>query len=166
MKALVVYGTKSGCTAGIAEKIGETLSARGFIVRVAPAQEAGDASDYEAVIVGSGVRAGAWHESTRTWVTNNAEALKEIPVAFYTCGLMITDSEKSDQVRGYTDALIEATGVQPVDIGLFAGWNEPKEFSFLERSVMKMMKAPVGDFRDWNVVTAWAEKIAPQLTAS
>ncbi|HSK47417.1 MAG TPA: flavodoxin domain-containing protein [Coriobacteriia bacterium] len=166
MKALVVYGTKSGCTAGIAEKIGETLSARGFIVRVAPAQEAGDASDYEAVIVGSGVRAGAWHESTRTWVTNNAEALKEIPVAFYTCGLMITDSEKSDQVRGYTDALIEATGVRPVDIGLFAGWNEPKEFSFLERSVMKMMKAPVGDFRDWNVVTAWAEKIAPQLTAS
>jgi len=165
MKALVVYGTKSGCTAGIAEKIGETLSGQGFMVRVAPVQDAGAAEEYDAVVIGSGVRAGNWHEPARSWVKKNAATLKSMPVAFYTCGLMIQDSSKTAEVLSYTDALIEETGVTPVDIGLFAGWNEPKQFSFVERSIMKLMKAPSGDFRDWNVVAAWAEKIAPQLGA-
>lgn len=163
MRALVVYGTKSGCTAGIAEEIGKTLAERGFTVRVVAAEEAGRATDYDVAIVGSGVRAGNWHEATRRWVTTNADALKSMPVAFYTCGLMITDTSKIDEVRAYTDALIAETGVEPVDIGLFAGWNEPKAFSFVERGIFKLMKAPEGDFRDWNVISAWAESVVPKL---
>lgn len=166
MRALVVYGTKSGCTAGIAERIGETLSANGFVVRVASAQEAGDAGDYDAVIVGSGVRAGQWHESAKAWMRKNADALKAMPVALYTCGLVITTAGKTDEVRAYTDPIIEEIGVTPVDIGLFAGWNQPSEFSMLERGVMKIMKAPVGDFRDWNVIASWAETLTSKLSAA
>ena len=55
--------------------------------------------------------------------------------------------------------------VQPVDISLFAGWNEPKHFSFVERTIMKMMKAPQGDFRDWAAIDAWSGKVAGQLLA-
>ena len=163
MKALVVYGTKSGCTAGVAEQIGKTLAEKGFAAEVVAAQNAGSADDYDAVIVGSGVRAGTWHEAVRTWVSENAEALKSRPVAFYTCGLTITDESKADEVRAYTDAVIEATGVKPIDVGLFAGWNEPSKFSFLERTVMKVLKAPVGDFRDYDAIATWTEGLAPEL---
>lgn len=165
MKVLVVYGTKSGCTAGIAEKIGETLTATGFSAEVIPAEKAGHAIDYDAVVVGSGVRAGTWHAPARTWVAENAEALKSLPVAFFTCGLTMTDASKADEVRAYTDSLIEATGVTPIDVGLFAGWNEPKEFSFVERTVLKVMKAPEGDFRDLTAVAAWTESLVPRLSA-
>lgn len=164
MRALVAYGTRSGCTAGIAEKIGETLSEKGFVVRVAPVEEAGSPDDYDVAVIGSGVRAGSWHSHALSWVKHNADALKDMPVAFYTCGLVITDSSKLDEVRGYTSALIEETGVKPVDIGLFAGWNEPKAFSLIERGVMKVMKAPQGDFRDWNVISLWAEDLVPKLS--
>jgi menaquinone-dependent protoporphyrinogen oxidase len=166
MKALVVYGTKTGCTEGIAEHIGERLTTAGATVDVVPADRAGDPAGYDAVVVGSGVRAGQWHEPVRKWVEDNAAALKGRPVAFFTCGLTLaSDPTKTAEVRAYTDALIEATGVTPVDIGTFAGCNEPKRFPFVERTVMKMMKAPQGDFRDFTAVDAWADSVAPRLSA-
>ena len=167
MKTLVVYGTKSGCTAGIAEQIGKTLAEQGVSVDVVEAGEAPDPDGYDAAIVGSGVRAGTWHAPVRSWVSDHAEALKSMPVAFYTCGLTIAQGdEKADEVRGYTDALIKETGVEPIDIGLFAGWFEPEHFSFVERGVLKLMKSPTGDFRDMGAVAAWAQSVAPRLGAA
>ena len=162
-KALVVYGTKSGCTAGIAEQIGQTLASRGIAVDVLPAEKAGDPAGYDAVIVGSGVRVGAWHAAARSWVTANAETLKTLPVAFFTCGLVIREEGKHDEVAAYTDKVIEESGITPVDLGLFAGWNEPKAFSLPERMIMKVMKAPQGDFRDNSTIAEWTETAADKL---
>jgi len=167
MKMLVVYGTKSGCTTGIAEQVGKTLAAQGATVDVVPAETAGDPAEYDAVFVGSGVRAGSWHEPVRTWVSGHADALKSRPVAFYTCGMMIAQgAEKADEVRAYTDALISETGVLPLDIGLFAGWNEPAKFGLVERTVLKALKTPVGDFRDLDAAAAWADGTAARLGGS
>ena len=166
MRTLVVYGTKTGCTEGIAEHIGDRLAAAGATVDVVPAERAGDPSDYDAVVVGSGVRAGQWHGPVRKWVSDNAAALRDRPVAFFTCGLTLaSDPTKTAEVRAYTDALTESTGVTPVDIGTFAGWNEPTKFPLVERTLMKMMKAPQGDFRDFAAVDAWADEVAPRLGA-
>jgi menaquinone-dependent protoporphyrinogen oxidase len=163
-KVLVVYATKSGCTAGIAEQVGKTLTEKGVEATVIAAEDAGDPSGYDAVVLGSGVRAGTWHEAARTWASDNAEQLKAMPTALFTCGLVITGgAEKSDEVRAYTDSVIAQTGITPVDVGLFAGWNEPKQFSFLERSIMKLMKAPQGDFRDLSAIGDWTESTAERL---
>jgi menaquinone-dependent protoporphyrinogen oxidase len=165
-KVMVVYGTKSGCTAGVAEKIGETLVDAGLTVDVVPAEEASDPGAYDAVVVGSGIRVGTWHASTRTWVADHAAALKTRPVAFFTCGLRMSEGEEfAEETRGYTDALIEETGVVPVALGLFAGWNEPKTFTLVERLVMKAMKANQGDFRDFEAVAAWSRETAAALAA-
>lgn len=168
-KVLVVYGTGTGCTAGIAERIGASLAEKGATVEVVSAKEAPIPAGYDAVLVGSGVRAGSWHKPVKEWVAINASVLKPgapgaVPVAFFTaCLTMSATPEKADDVRAYTDALIAETGVEPVDVGLFAGWNEPKEFSFIERSVLKLMKAPQGDFRDWAAIDAWGAQVAEKL---
>ena len=162
-KVLIVYATGTGCTAGIAERIGETLTAAGSTVEVASAKDALTAVGYDAVLLGSGVRAGSWHKAAKEWVAANADALKAIPVAFFTVCLTMADAEKADKVRVYTDALIAETGVEPVDVGLFAGWNEPKEFPFVERTILKLMKAPTGDFRDWDAIDAWTTEVAGKL---
>jgi menaquinone-dependent protoporphyrinogen oxidase len=161
---LVVYGTKTGCTAGIAQQIGATLAESGVTVQVKPVEEGPDAAAYDAVIVGSGVRAGNWHGAVKEWVAANAGALKARPTAFFTaCLTMAQAPDKADEVRAYTDALIAETGVEPVDIGLFAGMNEPKRFSLPERLIMKMMKAPEGDFRDMDAVAEWARTMVERL---
>ena len=115
------------------------------------------------MIVGSGVRAGQWHGSAKRWVEGNADVLKTKQVAFFTCGMMMTQEGKEAEVRAFTDPLIAATGITPVDIGLFAGWFEPKRFGFAERSILKMMKTPEGDFRDFDAIDAWAASVTPEL---
>lgn len=163
-KVMVVYGTKSGCTAGIAERIGETLAAKGVDAEVVRAEDASAPTGCEAVIVGSGVRAGTWHSAAREWVTANAEVLTSMPVALFTCGLTTAnDPGKEPEVRALTDTLIAETGISPIARGVFAGWNVSSGFSFLERSVLKLMKAPQGDFRDMDAVAAWVESLLPDL---
>lgn len=157
MRILVVYATKSGCTSGVAERVAASMRADDASVDVLSAEKAGSPDGYDVVVVGSGVRAGAWHRAAKSWVARHAGALKAMPVAFFTCGLAMSEGEsKRDEVRGYTDALIAETGIEPVDIGLFAGWFVPKEFSLPERTILKMMKSPEGDFRDWQSIDRWA----------
>jgi menaquinone-dependent protoporphyrinogen oxidase len=164
---LVVYGTKTGCTKGIAEHIGATLAEEGFSVEVRPAEDRPDPTGHDAVVVGSGVRVGNWHTAVKQWVADNAGALKSRPTAFFTaCLTMASEPEKADEVRAYTDALLAETGVQLLDVGLFAGMNEPKRFSLPERLVLKALKAPQGDFRDFEVVAGWTREIAGRLAAS
>jgi len=162
-KVLVTYATKSGSVTDIAERIGAKLAEAGAHVDVKPVQDAPDAAGYDAVILGSGVRVGNWHGAAKSWLTSSANALRSKPVAFFTVGLTITDASKADEVRAYTDPLIKETGVQPTDVGLFAGWFVPKKFSLLERTIMKAMKAPEGDHRDFAAVDAWAAKTAQPL---
>lgn len=165
MKALVVYGTKSGCTTGVAEEIGATLAEQGLTVDLCAAEDAGDPTAYDAVIVGSGVRAGSWHKAACAWVSANAAALKSRPLALYTCCLTLANEPtKTDEVLAYTDAVIAESGLEPIDVGLFPGWNEPSRFSFVERTVLKLMKAPEGDFRDFDAVREWTVSIAQRMT--
>lgn len=162
-KVLVVYGTGTGCTAGVAERIGKALGADASVDVVA-AKDAPAADGYDAVFVGSGVRAGNWHAPVNSWVAANAAALKAVPVAFFTaCLTMAQDPSKADEVRAYTDALVAETGVKPIDIGTFAGWNEAKRFSFVERTILKLMKAPEGDFRQWDEIDEWAAATATRM---
>lgn len=163
-KVLVVYGTKTGCTSGVAERVAAGLFEKGATVDVVRPQDAGDVAGYDAVVVGSGVRMSQWHEPVRKWVADNAEKLVQIPVAFYTVNLTLANEpEKADEIRAWTDPLIEATGVKPVDVGVFAGWYEPQRFSFLERTILKAMKAPQGDYRDWTAIDVWAAELSERL---
>ncbi|HET6498681.1 MAG TPA: flavodoxin domain-containing protein [Coriobacteriia bacterium] len=163
-KVLVVYGTKSGCTAGVAERIGVALERAGMAADVLPAHDGPDPRDYDGVVAGSGVRAGRWHRAVTEWVAENAAALRAMPTALYTvCLTLVTDPGKADEVRAYTDALLAESGIEPIDIGLFGGWFEPQRFGLVERTVLKAMKAPRGDHRDWDAIDRWVAGVAPGL---
>jgi menaquinone-dependent protoporphyrinogen oxidase len=162
-RVLVVYGTKSGCTRTVAERIGAELEKGGMSIGISAAHDAVLTADHAAVVVGSGVRMGKWHAAVRTWVGDHGAILRAIPVAFYTVGLRITEAGRTEEVRAYTDPLIQDTGVRPVGLGLFAGWNVLERFPFLERLILKAMKAPEGDFRDWNAIDAWTAEIRHRL---
>lgn len=165
-KVLVVYATGTGCTAGVAERIGETLAGKGMRVDVEPFESRPEPGAYDAIVAGSGTRAGSWHAAAKKWMIHNAPALKGKPLALFTVGIALADGvEKTEEMLGYTDKLLAKTGVEPLDIGVFAGWCEPRKFNYLERQIMKIAKAPEGDHRDWDAIEAWAASVAPKLQA-
>jgi menaquinone-dependent protoporphyrinogen oxidase len=58
-----------------------------------------------------------------------------------------------------------ADRVQPRDIAVFHGNANVKKLNFIEKRMLKTVKAPSGDFRDWEAITAWAAGIADALKA-
>ena len=56
-----------------------------------------------------------------------------------------------------------ADRVQPRDIAFFHGVLDMEKLSLAEKLLIKGIKAPVGDFRDWDAITSWAASIAAAL---
>jgi menaquinone-dependent protoporphyrinogen oxidase len=163
-RILVCYATGTGCTKGVAARIGETLARTGARVDVAAFESAPDPAGYVAVIAGSGVRAGSWHPKAKKWMARNAVALAGRPLALFTVGIALADGpQKAEEMRGYTKPLLAKTGLVPVDVGVFAGWFRPETLNVLERKIMRIANAPEGDFRDWDAIEGWAIDVAHKL---
>ena len=166
-RVLVCYATGTGCTTGVAERIGETLASRGARVDVVPFESNPDPAAYDAVVAGSGTRARSWHPVAKRWMTRNTSTLRAKPLALFTvCMAMATEPENAHETLGVTDRLLAKTGLDPLDIGVFAGWYDPRKFNFFERKAMEMHKAPEGDFRDWTAIEDWATRVAPRLVSA
>jgi menaquinone-dependent protoporphyrinogen oxidase len=56
-----------------------------------------------------------------------------------------------------------ADRIRPRDIAVFHGALDMNKLNFIEKWMIKNVKAPVGDFRDWDTITSWATDIAALL---
>lgn len=164
-KVLVAYASKYGATAGIAEKIGETLQANGFSVDVKPTKEVKDIRAYDAVILGSGVYAGGWLKPATDFLQSKEKDLSKIPVWFFSDG-PTGEGDPLELMKGwrFPDNLRPLAGrIKPRDMVLFHGKMILEEMNFIERMLIKAMKASLGDYRDWKAISAWAEGVAREL---
>lgn len=158
-RILVTYATRAGSTDEVAAAIGETIGARGFSVDVKPVKENPQVDGYQAVLVGSAIRFGQWLPEAVEFVKNNQQALNRVPVALFTVHIMnLGDDEQSRSNRmAYLSAV--RPRIKPVDEVFFHGEIDPARLSFLERLIGQIVKAPVGDFRDWDKIRGWANAV-------
>jgi len=56
-----------------------------------------------------------------------------------------------------------ADRIQPRGIAVFHGAVDMKKSNFIEKWMINKVKAPVGDFRDWEAISSWAAVIANVL---
>ncbi len=164
---LIAYATKYGSTAEIAEKIGQTLRDIGWRTDVRAAEEVRDLNGYQAVIVGSAVYAGTWRKEAVDLLTAYEAELAQRPVWFFSSGPTGT-GDPSELMKGWRFPEAQrpiADRVQPRDIAFFHGFINLKRLNLAEKLLVKGIKAPTGDSRDWNSITAWAANIAATLKA-
>jgi menaquinone-dependent protoporphyrinogen oxidase len=162
---LIAYATKHGATAEIAEKIGQVLRQAGLRVDVLACDRVGDLAGYGAVVLGSAVYIGQWQKEAATFLAANEKALAERPVWLFSSGPTGT-GDPSQLTKGWRFPEAQqpiADRIRPRDIAFFHGELDVKELNLAERLVIKGVKAPVGDFRDWGSITAWAAAIADAL---
>ncbi len=164
---LVAYATKYGATAEIAEKIGQVLRKAGFHTDVLPADRVGDLAAYRAVVLGSAVYIGQWRKEAADFLGKNERMLVERLVWLFSSG-PTGEGDPVQLLKGwrFPEALQPiADRIRPRDVALFHGMLDMNKLSLAEKLIVKGIKAPVGDFRDWDAITSWAAGIADALKA-
>lgn len=167
-KVLVAYATKYGATAEIAEKIGEVLRQAGLDVDVLPAKNVGDLDAYDAVVLGSAVYVGQWRKGAVKFLKANAQTLAERPVWIFSSGPS-GEGDPVELLKGwrFPDGLKPIVDdVQPRDVAVFHGAVIAEKLNLIEKQMIKTVKAPLGDFRDWDSIASWAAQIAEALKAT
>jgi menaquinone-dependent protoporphyrinogen oxidase len=171
MNALVAYGTRYGSTTRIAEKIGEILKSEDYSVRIANLAEESIASisDYDLVIVGSGIKMGKWTKETLDFLDRFETGLSRMKVAlFVSCGY-IRDPEKVDEARvDFLNKVAEKyPSIKPVALGFFGGVFNFNKYGFAERLLFRGIRKDLEkqgvdtrkpyDFRDWEEIQKWTK---------
>jgi len=165
-KVLVAYASKYGATEQIAEKIGEVLCQAGLNAEVLSAEDVKDPIVYQAIVLGSAVYIGKWRKQASKFLKENEQILAERPVWLFSSG-PTGEGDPVELLQGWTfpDALQPiANRIQPRDITVFHGDVDMEKVNFIERAMIKNIESPVGDFRDWESISAWAKAIANALT--
>ena len=184
--AQVIYASRHGGTAGIANRIAEILQAEGVQVAVADAINKPDPGGFDAYVIGSGVYIGSWLKEATEFLERSQATLATRPVWLFSSGPLPGSSKMTEADDPIAVALGPEEGpgsggrkrietlsaaIHPRDHRVFLGAFDPNDppKSMPERLVRMMPVAkqalPAGDFREWDVIEAWARQIAAELKA-
>jgi len=164
-KILIAYASKCGSTGEVATAIGKTFAQNRAHVDVMPLKDVTDLPSYQAIFVGSAIRAAKWLPEAIDFVSENRTMLQRVPTAYFTvCATMIEDTPaKRAKAAGFIEPVRAV--LTPVAEGYFAGKVDPKSLSLLENTMLKARSVPQGDFRDWDKIAAWAQSTYDQICA-
>jgi menaquinone-dependent protoporphyrinogen oxidase len=166
LRVLVVVASKHGATAEIADGLARALAdsaagrAAGLAAVSIPVEQLPDPEPYAAVILGSAVYVGRWLQPARHYAAEHAAVLRRRPVWLFSSGPIGKPPFPTDEPH---DAGPLAQSIGARGYRVFPGLLEKSRLSLAERAMVTAMRAPVGDFRDWDAVRSWAEEIAAEL---
>ncbi|MBA2679586.1 MAG: flavodoxin domain-containing protein [Ktedonobacteraceae bacterium] len=161
MTILIAYASKHGATREIAERIAEKLRQTGKETETRAVDAVEHLESYEAVVIGSAIYYGSWLKAATEWVHQNQTILAARPVWLFSSGPLgteVKDTEPQPKEIAEFQKTIAPRGQQ-----IFFGAIDHDHLSFAERMMVKAVRSPAGDFRDWEAIDAWAASIASDL---
>jgi menaquinone-dependent protoporphyrinogen IX oxidase len=177
-QALIVYGTRYGATASTSEEIAEVLRQEGLDVKVVNLKKdkVRDITEYELVIVGSGIQINKWTGEPEKFLK---ELTSKKVALFVCCGSAEPLDDKEDKAKAienartkYLEEKAAKYNLQPVALGLFGGVYNFNNMSWFFRKAMSAVKPQleeagfketqpgVYDTRDLNAIRSWAKEVA------
>ncbi len=185
-KVQVVYASRHGATAGIADRVVAVLRAQGIDVAEYDAARAPEAGGFDGYIVGSGIYVGSWLKEAIEYLERNLMVLTTRPTWLFSSGPLPGSTKEAGGKDTYELALgpehgpgsagrqrIETLGdvIGVKDHRVFLGAYDPQDSprTLAERVIRILPGArgilPEGDFREWDAIEAWAREIATELAA-
>jgi menaquinone-dependent protoporphyrinogen oxidase len=162
MTVLVTYASKHGTTQEIAENIILKLRQLGQTAEILTVNAVDNLGAYEAVVIGSAIYYGSWLKEATEFVRRHREELGSRPTWLFSVGPLgteVKDTEEQPKELAELRTMVPIRGHK-----LFFGALDRSQLSFPERMVVKAVRAPEGDFRDWKAIGEWAEAIAHELS--
>ncbi len=160
---LVTYVTKKGSTGEIAQAIGKEIQAAGHTADVIEITKVTALSGYKGIVIGGPMYLGHIDGRVRRFVLKHSAGLANVPVAgFVVC--LAAASKDPEGMAWAEKALHKALDPLPlVAEAIFAGKLDPEKLSWFQRWMTKNVKSPVGDFRDWEAIAAWAKELPGKM---
>lgn len=168
-RVLVTAASRHGSTHEIADALARGLQesaaagGRGLTAAALHAENRPDPTTYDAVVLGSAVYGGSWQEPARELAHRYAAVLRARPLWLFSSGPIGEPPFPPDEPY---DVATLTTLLAPHGHRVFPGRLDRSRLSFAERAMVTAMRAPVGDFRDWDAVRTWAAEIATALTGA
>ncbi len=117
---------------------------------------------YDAVVIGGPMYVGKI-DGVGKFVKRHSADLARMPVAgFVVC---LAAAAKDTEGMALAEKALHAAldPLKPVAETIFAGKLDPEKLSWFQRWITKKVKSPVGDFRDWAVIAAWARELPGRM---
>lgn len=188
-KVLVVFATRHGSTAEVAQAIVDELRAAGAEVDLAAIASAPGPAGYDAVVVGGPMIMG-WHKDAIRYVARYRDALATLPTAFFVTAMSLTETGE-DAVDGapivkdswlvkepraagkltfreryarpahYLEKVFKAAPrVRPRGVAFFGGSLDLTTMNVFEKLfVLLVIGATPGDSRHWDEIRGWAQSL-------
>lgn len=170
---LVLFASHFGQTRRIAERISARLRELRHEVELVDVRSdprgLPPPQDYDAVVLGSRVEFGRHAAELRGYISAHADALSEMPTAFFSVSMAAARPSAGADPSGYMDALFGDLGWKPARAIAFAGALPYRKYGWFLRFVMKRISRSAGhttdtsrdhEFTDWASVERFADQIA------
>jgi menaquinone-dependent protoporphyrinogen oxidase len=182
--ALIVFGTRYGATASTSEEIASILRQEGLEVRVVDAKQEKikDISEYDLVVVGSGIQIRKWTSEAEEFLKRFQKELATKKMAlFVSCGAAgrKLNEGKPDVIanarREYLEEKAFEYNLHPIAMGLFGGIYDYNKVSWLmqrappvqarrrELEAAYKEKRQVYDTRDLDAIRIWAKELSQKV---
>lgn len=161
-KVLVTFATRAGSTIEVADSIAHTIAKQGYWVILMHISEVDSLTNFNAVVIGSAIRMGNVTPEITHFVEKRRVELERVPTAYFITCLTLKDDtpENREAVKKYLEPLRGI--VTPFAEGYFAGKMDYSRLKRIDRFIAKrIVKAPEGDFRNWEKIREWAINILP-----
>ena len=170
MKILLAYHSGEGQTTKVAERIASGLREGDVTVEVAVAEDAPSPDGFDGVVVGDSIHAGRHSRQLTRYLTSHAGELNEKPLALFQVSLTSASGDEQHTATAHelVQGLIDAAGVEPDIVGLFAGALRYTQYGWLKRRIMRKIAAGEGgdvdtshdyEYTDWDAVDQFAADV-------
>jgi len=170
---LILYYSRGGHTARIAEAMAQRISAQGHQCDVMHLNDvkstAFDWSKYDAAALGACVLYGSYHRSVFEFVTQHQAELTAKPASFFSVNVVARNPEKRvPENNKYLQKFISQSAWKPRDVKVIAGKVDYPSWRWYDRwmiqFIMKLTDGPtdptsVIDYTDWPDVRRYADHL-------
>ena len=164
---LVVYASKHGSTAEIAEAIAETLRQSGVGVDCIEAGKVGSVEPYDAVVLGSAVYIKRWRGDAKHFLSKHDKELSQRPFWVFSSGPVGDPKSEVDPSWLEPPKIIEhVMRLGAREHVVFGGRLPVNPRGPMEHAMVKNTPPEYHDRRDWDEIRAWAAAVASELRAA
>ena len=137
--------------------------AAGHLVDVTEMKSVSSLEGYNAVVIGGPFYMGNIMADVGKFIARYVIALTKVPVAAFAVGLAPLGKDPADRDNAMKKLQKTLEPLTPVASTIFAGRLDLTKLSWFQKWITEKVKSPVGDFRDWTAIAAWARELPAKM---